>query len=163
MVEKWVPGWEGLYAATDEGEVISYHFGKRRVLRQKRHSQGYRMVTLAKNGKNTDKLVHHAVLEAFVGPRPDKYGTRHLDGERTNNRLGNLAWGTYSENNYDIVAHGRHYSKYKDVTHCKQGHEFTPENTRIKKRYDTENKTMRACRICERARAQEYNKRRKRG
>lgn len=161
MAEQWVPGWEGLYSATDEGAVISHHFGRRRVLRQKKHSKGYRTVTFARAGKNTDKLVHHAVLEAFVGPRPTDHGTRHLNGDPTDNRLENLKWGTYSENNYDLVAHGRHYSKYKDATHCKHNHEFTPENTRIKRRSGGRGKFMRVCRTCERRRAREYQERKR--
>jgi hypothetical protein len=46
------------------------------------------------------------VLEAFVGPRPRGFETRHLDGDITNNRLGNLKWGTRREQFKDQVLHG---------------------------------------------------------
>ncbi len=50
--------------------------------------------------------VHRLVLEAFVGPCPEGMECRHLDGDRTNNRLENLAWGTRKENTADSMRHG---------------------------------------------------------
>jgi HNH endonuclease len=52
------------------------------------------------------KAVHRLVLEAFVGPCPEGMECRHLDGNRTNNRLDNLAWGTRIENHEDMKRHG---------------------------------------------------------
>jgi hypothetical protein len=46
------------------------------------------------------------VLEAFIGPRPENCEVRHLDGDPSNNRLDNLAWGTKAENQADKVRHG---------------------------------------------------------
>lgn len=45
--------------------------------------------------------VHHAVLEAFVGPRPAGALGRHLDDDPTNNHYSNLAWGNDLENAAD--------------------------------------------------------------
>ena len=50
-------------------------------------------------------LVHTAVLETFVGPKPKGLVCRHLDGNSENNRLDNLKWGTPSENGLDCVKH----------------------------------------------------------
>ena len=33
---------------------------------------------------------------------------RHLDGDRTNNNLDNLKWGTCGENTQDTIKHGSH-------------------------------------------------------
>lgn len=52
--------------------------------------------------------------------------------------------GTRSENELDKVAAGTHQHARK--THCKRGHEFTPENTR------TNAKGYRWCRTCARLR-----------
>src|SRR5271166_1685861 len=44
---------------------------------------------------------HTLVLLTFVGPCPEGYECRHLDGNPANNRLRNLAWGTRLENAAD--------------------------------------------------------------
>lgn len=50
--------------------------------------------------------VHRAVLEAFVGPRPDGMISRQLNGNPQDNRVENLARGTHAENTADAHAHG---------------------------------------------------------
>jgi len=60
------------------------------------------------DGSRKDLRVHQAVLEVFVGPRPDpKMESSHMDGNETNNRSDNLKWCTKSENAQQRVAHGR--------------------------------------------------------
>ena len=72
---------------------------------------GYYRVTLHKNdGSKGDQFyVHHLVLLAFVGERPEAGGEhiRHLDGNRTNNHLTNLKYGTALENVHDTMSHGK--------------------------------------------------------
>lgn len=68
---------------------------------------GYEGVNLCANGGRQLKSVHVIVLEAFVGPRPVSAVSRHLDGDRRNNRLDNLAWGTQLENCQDTLRHGK--------------------------------------------------------
>mgnify|MGYP000296532945 CR=1 FL=1 len=159
-MEQWkaIPWYEGLYEVSDAGRVRSVE----RYVRQGggagylRHypstvrslhtdPNGYMRVTLKRNGGSYNHLVHHLVLEAFVGPRPARKECRHLNGQRGDNRLANLQWGTSSENSHDVVRHGHHPNA--DKTHCKRGHEFTPENTIL--RADQ----ARACRACNRERA----------
>lgn len=66
---------------------------------------GYPHVNL--QGKT--RFVHHLVLEAFVGPMPEGHEGCHRDGDRTNNHLGNLYWGTRAENVRDAIEHGTHF------------------------------------------------------
>ncbi|WP_369497494.1 HNH endonuclease signature motif containing protein [Nocardia otitidiscaviarum] len=73
------------------------------------------------------RYVHRLVAEAFYGPRPSGFDTRHLDGDTRNNAASNLAYGTRSRNQLDSVQHGTQYEASR--THCSNGHEFTPENT----------------------------------
>lgn len=56
------------------------------------------------NGANV--MVHHLVLFAFVGPRPEGFECRHLDGDPSNNFVDNLRWGTHTENMEDRSKHG---------------------------------------------------------
>ncbi|HYH69326.1 MAG TPA: HNH endonuclease [Urbifossiella sp.] len=51
--------------------------------------------------------VHRLVLFAWVGPPGVGEECRHLDGNRSNNTVGNLAWGTPKENAADRTAMGR--------------------------------------------------------
>lgn len=154
--EIWLPVAErDGYEVSNLGNVRSWHPWRGqpvpRVLRTATHSRGYRTVSL---GFGRTRLVHQVVLEAFVGPCPDGHESRHLDGDRTNNTLANLSWGTPSENYADKLRHGNDHQLRK--THCKQGHKFTPENT-----YRRPSVSGRHCRECGRHYTKGYLARRK--
>lgn len=133
--ERWlpVPGWEGSYSVSDHGNVRS----EARVIRSgdgvrsipsrlltpaAKMRTGHLWVGLCRNSSRTHASIHHLVLEAFVGPRPDGLIGRHLDDDPKNNHVTNLAWGTVAENNRDTVRNGHHRDAIK--THCIRGHEF---------------------------------------
>lgn len=67
---------------------------------------GYPVVDLRKERRKYKCKVSRLVLFAFVGPPPDGMICRHLDGNRENNFIGNLKWGTTAENEADKVRHG---------------------------------------------------------
>ena len=46
------------------------------------------------------------MAEAFIGPRPEGLYVLHGDGDPLNNYVGNLRYGTPSENNLDAIGHG---------------------------------------------------------
>ena len=50
------------------------------------------------NASYNNILVHHAVLEAWVGPQPKGYECDHLNGNSLDNRVENLEWVTHQEN-----------------------------------------------------------------
>lgn len=68
----------------------------------------------------------------------------HRNGEKTDNRVENLYWGSNGDNQRDSVRHGTHPMARK--THCPHGHEYTPENTYSRVRADGRN--HRVCREC---------------
>lgn len=117
-----IPGFPG-YKVCDDGSVWScwrkvglgrWH-GSRYVIgdvwTQKRpgHSkkQGHETVSLTRNGGLHSKWVHRLVLEAFIGPCPEKMECCHYDGNPRNNRLDNLRWDTKKNNCADAIRHGR--------------------------------------------------------
>lgn len=77
-----------------------------RELKQDVSRAGYRMVRLARDGVKHAHAVHHLVLSAFQGARPEGCQTRHLNGIRSDNRSVNLKWGTAQANCADRVVHG---------------------------------------------------------
>lgn len=107
---KWIVGFEGDYAITDLGRVFSFKSGLNEAveLQGSVMNTGYRRINPRRNGKSIWTDVHVAVLEAFVGPRPEGCVCRHLNGDKLDNRLENLRWGSRSENNLDAVRHGTH-------------------------------------------------------
>jgi len=103
----------------DDGSVwtrkvkYSCKIGEWRLVKLRKHSNGYLQFCLWKGGKQTTYFVHRLVLEAFVGPCPVGMQCRHFpDYHRSNNRLDNLRWGTPKENAADRTFHG-HSSKGK--------------------------------------------------
>lgn len=76
------------------------------ILKQRQSESNYASVALWDGTQIRHKRVHVMLLETFVGPKPTpQHVTRHLDGDRTNNTLDNLKWGTLSENAADTRRH----------------------------------------------------------
>ena len=159
--ERWKPvkGHEGIYEASSHGRIrsvdrtVTYSDGrvcrrKGKVLSVRLDKYGYQIVGLCNQGKCQTRTVHSLVAEAFIGPRPEGMEVCHNDGDRTNNHLDNLRYGTSSDNNLDQLRHGTHNNAVK--THCPRGHELFAENIppSIAKR------GRRQCLACVRARAQ---------
>jgi hypothetical protein len=105
-----LPEYEGLYQITDTGEVHAIRRkGSKGGLRKTYvDHNGYERVTLTKNYKQRNCLVHGLVAAAWLGPRPEGYDVCHKDGDRLNNSPDNLYYGTRSENAKDAVKHGTH-------------------------------------------------------
>lgn len=125
MSEQWRPvvGFEGFYSVSDHGNVRSEYrlvtyagrWGKEttrpyyeRLMGISLDSAGYPRVRLCRGGRVATHRVHALVLEAFH-PKPELRSTphvRHLDDNKQNNHLSNLAWGTASDNAADAVRNG---------------------------------------------------------
>jgi hypothetical protein len=101
LPERWrpIPGHRG-YEASSESRVRSVARTLRdgrtaggTVLAQQEDKDGYPVVRLGRKQVRVDV----AVILAFQGPAE----VRHLDGNRKNNRPGNLAYGSHLENERD--------------------------------------------------------------
>lgn len=160
MIETWRPvvGYEDFYEVSDLGQIRSLD----RVMPHARYpghtqrltgrvlspgiSNGYLSVVLSAEARRRVVKVHTIVAEAFLGPRPTDRVACHENGIRTDNRLINLRYDTVSANVRDAVRHGTHSQASK--THCKRGHEFTPQNI------SWTSEGGRRCRACRRLRKQ---------
>lgn len=97
-----VPGYEGVYEVSEQGEIRRYGKERRTTVDKK----GYVRITLSKNGKVRNFLVSALVCKAFHGPRPEGCEAAHIDGDQKNNRADNLCWKTHAENIADKFLHG---------------------------------------------------------
>lgn len=159
-MERWlpVPGYEGAYEVSDRGRVRSLDRitaqgrpCKGIVLTQLNGSKGYKQVGLHRSGQTTHH-VHRLVLLAFAGPAPEGMEVRHLNGDRTDNTLANLTWGTHLENMRDQREHGTHKNSVK--THCPKGHPYAGDNLKVEK------SGTRRCTVCRRESFRRVNARR---
>lgn len=115
---KDIPGYEGRYQVSDEGEVRSpartvLIFGNRKrefpeiIMKQFFHYRGYRVVWLRKGESKSKKMfVHRLVAECFLENPEKKNIVNHKDLDKEHNHLINLEWATESENTqhyYDNV------------------------------------------------------------
>lgn len=103
MTEIWkpIPGYEGLYEVSDQGRVRN---SKHKVLKLCTISGGYQAVSL---GRDNSKAVHRLVALAFIGTPPEnKKLVLHADGNRTNNFVCNLRYGSHADNSADAKLHG---------------------------------------------------------
>lgn len=123
--EEWLPviGWESLYEISNQGNVRSFGRQTRSGIRGGNplapflRKDGYYEVQLFRSPeivpcstcghpqpvesaekRKQKKLVHHLVLEAFVGPRPDGLEALHGPRGKRDNRPENLSWGKRAKN-----------------------------------------------------------------
>ena len=111
-----IPGYPN-YRVLSSGSVWHRYHSKGKWKRKatQRDRYGYWKLGISAMNRNRKIYLHTAVLMAFVGPRPPGLQCRHLDGNKANNRLENLCWGTASENAEDAKRHG---TSPRKLTEC---------------------------------------------
>ncbi len=110
-----IPGFPR-YAIDANGTVLStcrpgraneYPWSEAKPLSAVTAKDGYLAFNLCMdNGRVKQRTVHTLVLTTFVEPRPNGLECRHLDGNKLNNHVSNLAWGTGLQNRRDRILHG---------------------------------------------------------
>jgi hypothetical protein len=99
-MRKDIPNFEGLYAVDIDGNVYAYpnlaHRNEKQ-LKPRLRKNGYLYVSLRKDGKTIDSMVHRLVAKAFLDC-VDGLQVNHINGKRADNRLVNLEMVTPSHN-----------------------------------------------------------------
>ena len=120
VIYKDIPNYEGVYQVSNTGIVrrlrhwvankglknATGYFVPEVMLKPQTDSHGYYRVSLSKGGVVKNFNIHTLVLLAFAGERPTGMEIRHLNSNKLDNRLENLAYGTKSENMQDAVKCG---------------------------------------------------------
>jgi hypothetical protein len=106
MEEIWkdIPNYEGYYQISNLGRVKSIanrnkKSRKKDIYKVFVKAKGYSEVGLYKDGKSKYFLVHRLVAKAFIPNPLNKPCVNHKDCIKTNNRVDNLEWCSYKENN----------------------------------------------------------------
>lgn len=130
MEEAWkdIQGYEGKYQVSNLGRIKSLDryvpFGQNasrlrklegKVLKLQPHQQGYSVVSLSKDSKISQYLVHRLVAEAFIPNPENKEMVNHKDGNKQNNNVTNLEWATRQENEDHAFRTG--LKKFNDAVH----------------------------------------------
>lgn len=113
-----IPGWETRYQISENGDVRSKDMQvgakgggkavrKGRVLAPVRKNNGYLCVTLTDGVNRPQIAIHRLVARAFIGECPIGLHVLHGDGNKENNCVSNLRYGTPAENHEDTKRHGR--------------------------------------------------------
>ena len=92
---KDIPNYEGLYQVSNLGRVRSL-YNKGRVLKPRKHRNGYQEVNLSKRKIIKTKLIHRLVMLVFIGE--SDLQVNHINGIKTDNRLENLEYCTSRDN-----------------------------------------------------------------
>lgn len=125
---KDIPGYEGMYQASNSGKIKSvsrrakHHLGGTRFVRERilkpSNAGGYRNVVLSKDGEKKTFGVHQLVAMAFLEHEPNRAAglvVDHIDNDASNNNLSNLQVITHRQNCYkDKHLPGTYYHKTND-------------------------------------------------
>ena len=108
-MEIWknIENYGGRYQISNYGRVrttleTDHHGGYTtclKIMKATTTRKGYLTIGLAKNGKAKRYLVHRIVATHFIENPHNKPCINHKDYNRKNNRVSNLEWCTYLENN----------------------------------------------------------------
>lgn len=132
ILNKWIPvkGYEGFYEINSNGEIRSCE----RVIFQPGHGyrklkefnlcpwdngNGYKVVSLSKNGKRKNHYVHRLVAEHFI-PNPNNFlEINHIDYDKSNNKSNNLEWTDRASN---VRYSAEHMKRPRTKAYSNTGH-----------------------------------------
>lgn len=116
---KDIPGYEGLYKASNLGRIKSlpkrkngrcagFYIMRERILKPQQSGCGYLFVRLATmvNGKINKEYVHRVIATAFITNPNNLPQINHKDENRTNNHVDNLEW---CDAKYNMNYNGKAY------------------------------------------------------
>lgn len=103
IIEEWrpVPGYEGLYEASNTGKVASLNYngtGARHELKPIKTHHGYLNVRLYRKGEWKGIRLHRVIAMTFIPNTDNLPEINHIDEDPSNNVVSNLEWCTHKYN-----------------------------------------------------------------
>lgn len=97
-------------------------FGKKRkrFLKSRYDGGGYCIVNLSQDAKQKNKLVHRLVAQHYIPNPENKRCIDHINRVRNDNRVENLRWATYQENNQNCSLSKNNKSGHQYISYHKQ-------------------------------------------
>ena len=145
---KDINGYEGLYQVSNLGRVKSLerrwksgrhsnysHFHEEKIMSNAiDKSSGYIRISLFKDSKGKSFNTHTLVANAFIPNPENKPTVNHKNSVRHDNRVDNLEWATFSENNLHAVDVGHNNTRGEGNAFAK----LTEDSVRkIREMYET--------------------------
>lgn len=118
MVIKPIPNYEGLYSATDDGQIYSEY--SKKFLKQRLNRKGYWQVSLRKDGKTKTYETHRLIAITFLKNPNNLPCVNHISENKTNNCINNLEWCTYKYNINYGTANARRAATLGRPVYCKE-------------------------------------------
>lgn len=146
---KDIKGYEGFYQVSNMGRVkrlVSVKCKKERyVAITKDQKKGYCRVMLSKNNKHSRFLIHRLIAECFIPNPENKPCVDHINGDKSDNRLENLRWCTYKENNNFPIARDNFFKSRKKLSESEEWKKHLSDSLQITmKREDVREKIRNA-------------------
>ena len=115
VIWKDIPGYQGFYQASNEGEIkslsriVKHNLGGDKILRERVlkgyvNKYGYRRVELSKNGTSKQYSEHRLIALTFLGE--SDLTVNHKDGNKLNNNIDNLEYLSGADNTKHAVETG---------------------------------------------------------
>lgn len=141
-VIEWKPikDFEGYFINVD-GQIKSkrsFKGTKEIILKGSKNQQGYKTISMIKNGKVYTKTLHRLLMETFKPNINNLPCINHIDGNILNNSLDNLEWCTYGHNEKEAYKLGLKKPAWKgktDIQHpnSKKVNQYDLDDNLIKK------------------------------
>jgi len=133
---KFIPGYEGLYSAEDDGRIYSHKRDKYLTPLLNR-DRGYYQIKLSKDNTTITYRVHKLIAITYIPNPENKPVVDHINRIKTDNSITNLRWATLSENAINSNARNELKEKHIGFDNRSYRFELNRNGVRTIKRFKT--------------------------